>query len=83
MAVPEMLVIDNCCHVQGNVMQALPHICVLLDVYHFMMRFEGSLVFYQKKTHLFQRYLGAVLNGAKNPYRSQVAQDICDAILKT
>lgn len=53
-AVPEMLVVDNCCHVRGNVTQALPHIRVLFDVYHFMMRFEGSLMFYEKKLTSFK-----------------------------
>ncbi|EDR02023.1 uncharacterized protein LACBIDRAFT_332792 [Laccaria bicolor S238N-H82] len=43
----------------------MPQIRVLLDVYHFMMR-----------------YLAVVLNGTRNPYRSQVAQDIWDVILK-
>ena len=42
----EMLVVDNCCHVRGNVTQAMPQICVLLDVYHFMMRLDGHLMFY-------------------------------------
>jgi len=41
---PEMLVVDNCCHIWGNVTQAMPQICVLLDVYHFMMKLDGHLI---------------------------------------
>ena len=36
----------------------------------------------RKLTYSLQRYLAVVLNGTKNPYRSQVAHDIQDAILR-
>ncbi|KAJ7182935.1 hypothetical protein C8R43DRAFT_968527 [Mycena crocata] len=62
---PEIVVVDNCCHVRNKILESMPDIAICLDVYHFMMR-----------------YLAAVLNGAKNPHRSQIALDIRDAILK-
>ncbi|KIM49769.1 hypothetical protein M413DRAFT_59878, partial [Hebeloma cylindrosporum] len=44
----------------------IPSIQIVLDVYHFMMR-----------------YLGTIINGTKNPHRSEVARDIRDAILQS
>ncbi|KZP11522.1 hypothetical protein FIBSPDRAFT_756586, partial [Athelia psychrophila] len=63
---PEMVVVDNCCQVRARILRALPDVQVVLDVYHFMMR-----------------YLIVIIGGTKNPFRSEVAQDITDAILKT
>ena len=31
--------------------------------------------------HILPRYLGAIINGTKNPYRKAVAKDIVDALL--
>jgi hypothetical protein len=36
---PEILVADNCCQIRRPVTQAIPSIRIVLDVYHFMMRF--------------------------------------------
>ena len=36
---PEILVADNCCQIRRPVTQAIPSIQIVLDVYHFMMRF--------------------------------------------
>jgi hypothetical protein len=36
---PEMVVADNCCHVRSEVVRCLPSTDVVLDVYHFMMRY--------------------------------------------
>ncbi|TFK92385.1 hypothetical protein K466DRAFT_480676, partial [Polyporus arcularius HHB13444] len=65
MAEPEIVVVDNCCHVKAAILKVFPNIAVVLDVWHFV-----------------QRYLACVLGGNKNPCRSQVGQDITDAILK-
>jgi hypothetical protein len=35
---PEMVVVDNCCHVRNAVKKALPKTLIVLDVYHFLMR---------------------------------------------
>lgn len=35
-------------------------------------------------THVIHcRYLIVIINGTKNPHRSEVAKDICDSVLKT
>ncbi|KAJ7585548.1 hypothetical protein C8J56DRAFT_1087508, partial [Mycena floridula] len=36
---PEMIVVDNCCHVRSGIQDVLPDAKVLLDVYHFLMRY--------------------------------------------
>ncbi|KAH9939540.1 hypothetical protein B0H21DRAFT_698307, partial [Amylocystis lapponica] len=36
---PEMVVVDNCCHVRSAIVKAFPDIKVVLDVWHFMMRY--------------------------------------------
>ncbi|KAH9931192.1 hypothetical protein B0H21DRAFT_699867, partial [Amylocystis lapponica] len=36
---PEMAVADNCCHVRSAIVKAFPEIKVVLDVWHFMMRY--------------------------------------------
>ena len=43
---------------------------------------KAILHFIERRLTLLWRYLAVVLNGTRNPYRSQVAQDIQDAILK-
>ena len=35
---PEMVVVDNCCHVRNAIKKALPKTLIVLDVYHFLMR---------------------------------------------
>ncbi|KAI0066538.1 hypothetical protein BV25DRAFT_1912599 [Artomyces pyxidatus] len=37
-ALPEMVVVDNCCTVRGGIVKALDESKVVLDVWHFMMR---------------------------------------------
>ncbi|KAJ3474041.1 hypothetical protein NLI96_g12682 [Meripilus lineatus] len=64
-ALPSAMVVDDCCTICGPVHAAFPEIKVLLDVFHFIVR-----------------YLVAVMNGTKNPYRSQVGAAIRDAILQ-
>jgi len=83
---PEMLVVDNCCHVRNAVLRAIPTICVLLDVYHFLMRPPPVsllvVIASSPNSPLAVRYLGTIKNGTKNPYRAQVANDISSSILK-
>ncbi|KAA1474099.1 hypothetical protein DENSPDRAFT_852057 [Dentipellis sp. KUC8613] len=43
-AFPEMAVADNCCHVRSAIKGAFPEIVVLLDVWHFMMRYMLCIV---------------------------------------
>ncbi|OBZ70680.1 hypothetical protein A0H81_09184 [Grifola frondosa] len=35
----DMTVVDNCCHVRNAIQQEFPEISVVLDVWHFMMRY--------------------------------------------
>lgn len=37
-ALPEMVVVDNCCQMRNAIQKAIPSICVVLDVYHFQRR---------------------------------------------
>jgi hypothetical protein len=83
LAEPVMVVVDNCCQVRGAISKALPGVHVALDVYHFMMRYVCR-VYNNTSTHYtLTRYLIVVINGTKNPHRSEVASDISEAILKT
>ncbi len=36
---PELAVVDNCCQIKNAILAAFPHILVVLDLWHFMMRF--------------------------------------------
>lgn len=35
---PEMVIVDNCCHVRSSIVKALPEVDVVLDVWHFLAR---------------------------------------------
>jgi hypothetical protein len=37
--VPEIVVVDNCCQVCSHLTKAMPDIHIVLDVYHFLMRY--------------------------------------------
>lgn len=39
---PEMVVVDNCCHVRRAIERALPNAKAVLDVWHFIMRYVVS-----------------------------------------
>ncbi|THH15644.1 hypothetical protein EW146_g4880 [Bondarzewia mesenterica] len=43
-SLPEMVVVDNCCHVRSAISRILPGACILLDVYHFLMRYLAAVV---------------------------------------
>ena len=36
---PEMAVVDNCCAVRNQLQKAMPDLQVVLDFYHFLMRY--------------------------------------------
>lgn len=36
---PEMMVVDNCCQVRGHLTKVMPDMHIVLDVYHFLMRY--------------------------------------------
>jgi hypothetical protein len=36
-----MVVVDNCCQVRNAIVKAIPTASVVLDVYHFMKRWES------------------------------------------
>ncbi|KAH9940973.1 hypothetical protein B0H21DRAFT_697284 [Amylocystis lapponica] len=39
-----MVVVDNCCHVRSAIVKAFPDIKVVLDVWHFMMRYLACVI---------------------------------------
>ncbi|KAJ7157998.1 hypothetical protein C8R43DRAFT_1180381 [Mycena crocata] len=41
---PEMVTVDNCCTVGNKIRDVLPLIKVLLDVYHFIMRYAAGIL---------------------------------------
>ncbi|KAJ7607603.1 hypothetical protein DFH06DRAFT_1486459 [Mycena polygramma] len=41
---PEMVTVDNCCTVGNKIRSVVPDIKVLLDVYHFMMRYAVGIL---------------------------------------
>ncbi|KAA1480032.1 hypothetical protein DENSPDRAFT_905230, partial [Dentipellis sp. KUC8613] len=43
-AEPEMAIVDNCCQVRQAIEDIFPEIVVLLDVWHFMMRYMSCIV---------------------------------------
>ncbi|KAJ7077700.1 hypothetical protein B0H15DRAFT_954994 [Mycena belliarum] len=65
---PEMVTVDNCCHVKNQILGVFPHIKVLLDVYHFMMR--------------YLLYAAVIIRGINNAHRSEVLKNIRDAVIK-
>jgi len=86
MELPEILVVDNCCQVRRQVCEVMPDILVVLDVYHFLMRCETPDVIVVQITHWHNgnrlRYSATIINGTKNPHRSEVLRDIRDAIIR-
>ncbi|KAJ6460701.1 hypothetical protein C8R47DRAFT_1226202 [Mycena vitilis] len=41
---PEMVTVDNCCHVKTQILSVIPDIRVLLDVFHFLMRYAAVIL---------------------------------------
>ncbi|KAJ7659689.1 hypothetical protein DFH06DRAFT_932790, partial [Mycena polygramma] len=41
---PEIVTVDNCCTVGNKIRGVLPDIKVLLDVYHFIMRYAVGIL---------------------------------------
>ncbi|KAJ7094400.1 hypothetical protein C8R44DRAFT_835389 [Mycena epipterygia] len=41
---PSMIVVNNCCQVETEILKALPNIAICLDVYHFMMRYLAAVL---------------------------------------
>ncbi|KAK6969492.1 hypothetical protein R3P38DRAFT_3500892 [Favolaschia claudopus] len=41
---PEMVTVDNCCHVRSGILQVFPLIKVLLDVHHLLMRYGAVIL---------------------------------------
>ncbi len=37
-AYPEIIIVDNCCHVRAEILSVFPNANVALDVWHFMKR---------------------------------------------
>ena len=44
-AYPEMAVVDNCCHVRGDIQKVFKDIDVALDIWHFMKRYVAGRLF--------------------------------------
>ncbi len=64
--------------------KVFPNINVVQDVWHFLMRCVTSRLYdcHGMLTMFAIRYLVCVKDGTKNPYRSEVANDIVEALLK-
>ncbi|TFY77528.1 hypothetical protein EWM64_g6486 [Hericium alpestre] len=41
---PEITVVDSCCHFRSAILEAMPNTQVVLDTYHFMMRYLAAVV---------------------------------------
>ncbi|OBZ65128.1 hypothetical protein A0H81_14885 [Grifola frondosa] len=39
-----MVVVDNCCHVRGAIVKVFPNTRVVLDVWHFLMRYLACVI---------------------------------------
>ncbi|KAF9540596.1 hypothetical protein CPC08DRAFT_650852, partial [Agrocybe pediades] len=48
---PVLVVVDNCCQVRRSIAEAIPNVLVVLDVYHFMMRYLGSILNGSRNPH--------------------------------
>ncbi|TFK79507.1 hypothetical protein K466DRAFT_505420, partial [Polyporus arcularius HHB13444] len=48
---PEMAVVDNCCHIKNAILAVFPTILVVLDLWHFMMRYLICIVNGTKNPH--------------------------------
>ena len=81
---PEMVIVDNCCHVRPAILKALPNTRVVLDFFHYRQRYVPTTPISAARTGpddvLARSYLLTVLNGTRNPYYKTVSQDIAEAI---
>ncbi|TFK89020.1 hypothetical protein K466DRAFT_487711, partial [Polyporus arcularius HHB13444] len=48
---PEIAVADNCCHIRNAILKVFPNITVVLDVWHFMMRYLICIINGTKNPH--------------------------------
>ncbi|TFK92373.1 hypothetical protein K466DRAFT_480747, partial [Polyporus arcularius HHB13444] len=80
---PEMAVVDNCCHIKNAILAVFPAIAVVLDVWHFMMRYMICVVNGSKNPHraeVAHDLVDAIVkctanNNAPAVYRSQSEQE--------
>ena len=49
---PEIVVVDNCCHVRRAIERALPNASTVLDVWHFIMRYVNTVSFFSSRPAL-------------------------------
>ncbi|TFY51908.1 hypothetical protein EVG20_g10784 [Dentipellis fragilis] len=48
---PEVFVADNCCHVRNAILKAFPDAVIVLDVYHFLIRYLATVLGGTKNPH--------------------------------
>ncbi|KAI0698413.1 hypothetical protein C8T65DRAFT_581918, partial [Cerioporus squamosus] len=82
-ASPEIAVADNCCHVKAAIRKVFPDIDVVLDVWHFVMRYAACILNGTKNPHraaVMHDITDAILkckasDGNPAVYRSQEEQE--------
>ncbi|KAI0692731.1 hypothetical protein C8T65DRAFT_745002 [Cerioporus squamosus] len=82
-ASPEIAVVDNCCHVKAVIRKVFPDIDVVLDVWHFVMRYAACILGGMKSPYraaVMRDITDAILkttasNGNPAIYRSQDEQE--------
>ena len=85
-----MMIADNCCEVQNTVNVVFPGTQIGLNVWHFITQYVPQMIPFLVPSELINlrwscdtRYIMAILNPSKNPYRTVVAADVTNTILKT
>ncbi|KAI0696201.1 hypothetical protein C8T65DRAFT_583603, partial [Cerioporus squamosus] len=81
---PEIAVADNCCHIRSAIVKAFPDIAVVLDVWHFLMRYLICVVGGMKNPHrseIARDIVDALLKSTANGntpavYRSKEEQEV-------
>ncbi|TFY83333.1 hypothetical protein EWM64_g678 [Hericium alpestre] len=48
---PEIVVVDDCCHFRSAILQSLPNAKIVLDTYHLMMRYLAAVVNGMRNPH--------------------------------
>jgi len=80
---PEMVVVDNCCHVRRAIERTLPNASTVLDVWHFIMRYVNLCISLSRLTNGSDRYIVAILSSKQTAYRARVAEEISSCVLKS
>ncbi|KAL6299496.1 hypothetical protein BKA93DRAFT_829872 [Sparassis latifolia] len=75
---PSLAVIDNCCHMRSAIMKPFPDIYVMLDVWHFAMRYMICIINGTKNPHraaVARDIIDAILKTPANKHNPAVYWD--------